>query len=319
MGVLEGKKEMVKKQLPKKTTTFKEATEIYMSSRAFADLKGSTQIDYERHLKHACMTKVEGRSLGSYQLRAIKVRHMVEAYEQWYAISPRTSQYRKAVVSVCWRHMMRLDAVQHDPVSLVRTKSAQPRRTVWSRAQVMQFLDTAYSDFKWRSIGLIFHMAYEWGQRVGDMRLLKWDNINLQDKRVDFQQSKRLAEVHLPISNPLAAMLERQQQDFGFQEYVAPRVTPRNGKYSPYNRNEVPILVKQVREAAGLPDNLYASDLRRTVVTELMEAGVDDGNIMQVTGHKSYASMLPYRVNTLRGATKALQSRGNYGDVYDED
>ena len=43
---------------------------------------------------------------------------------------------------------------------------------MWTPDQVKLFLDTAYSDFKWRSIGLIFHMAYEWAQRVGDMRNL---------------------------------------------------------------------------------------------------------------------------------------------------
>lgn len=310
---------MVKKKLPNKTTTLKEAVEIYMTSQAFSDLKGSTQIEYERHLMAACNTKVEGRLLGSYQLRAMKVRYIMDAYEQWYILSIRTAQYRKAVLNVCWRYMMRLDAVQHDPISVIRAKSAPPRRKVWSRDQVIQFLDAAYSDFNWRSVGLIFHMSYEWGQRVGDMRLLQWDSVNLDEARVDFRQSKRMAEVHLPISKSLTAMLKKQKEDFGFQQYVAPRVYPRNGVYSAYGRNEVPEIARRIRKAAGLPDDLKLSDLRRTVVTELMEAGVDDGNIMQVTGHKSYNSMLPYRINTLSGATKALQSRGNYGELYDED
>ena len=34
-------------------------------------------------------------------------------------------------------------------------------------------LDAAYGDFSTRNIGLIAHMAYEWCQRVGDMRLLR--------------------------------------------------------------------------------------------------------------------------------------------------
>ena len=52
-------------------------------------------------------------------------------------------------------------------------------------------------------------------------------------------------------------------------------------------------------------------DLRRTAVTEMMEAGVDLAGIMQVTGHKNVASIKPYMVNTFSGASKALAARGN--------
>ena len=55
-------------------------------------------------------------------------------------------------------------------------------------------------------------------------------------------------------------------------------------------------------------------DLRRTAVTEMMEAGVDLVGIMQVTGHKSMNSVRPYMVNTFSGASKALAARGNGDD-----
>ena len=67
-----------------------------------------------------------------------------------------------------------------------------------------------------------------------DMRSLKWDNINFEERRLDLEQSKKRAEVHLPININMYRMLEQQYKDFGFQEYVAPHPYPRNGGYIIY-------------------------------------------------------------------------------------
>ncbi len=66
-------------------------------------------------------------------------------------------------------------------------------------------------------LGLIIHMAYEWCQRLGDMRLLQWDNLNMDDRKLYLEQSKRRAEVCLPIEDDLYEMLVQQKEDFGFQ------------------------------------------------------------------------------------------------------
>jgi integrase len=207
----------------------------------------------------------------------------------------------------------------HNPISLVETITPEPRRVHWTREQVSIFLDTAYSDFRWRSIGLIVHMAYDWGQRVGDVRLLTWDKLDLDQCRIDMVQSKRNAEIHLPISQGLCSMLRQQKEDFGFQDYVAPRVKPRAGAYTPYDKEEISSLINTLLDEANLPHELTAMDLRRTAVTEMMEGGVDLVGIMQVTGHKNTASVKPYMVNTFSGASKALAARGAKDGVREEE
>ncbi len=152
-------------------------------------------------------------------------------------------------------------------------------------------------------------MAYDWGQRIGDMRVMTWNTLDLDQCRLDLTQSKRNAEVHLPISNGLCEMLKQQKEDFDFQEYVAPRVKPRAGAYTPYDKGEISLLINEVLDEANLPRELTAMSLRRTAVTEMMEAGVDLVGIMQVTGHVNPASLKPYMVNTLAGATTALDKR----------
>ena len=229
--------------IPKASATLQEIVDFYAKSPAFARLAATTQKDYDTQLAAVCSTVVEGKRLGAYRHKSIKVRHLTQAYESWLSVGVRTANYRKSVLSVAWKHSMRHDLMTHDPVSLLETKSGQPRRVLWSRDQVQTFLSTAYGDFRWRSIGLIVHMAYDWGQRVGDMRVLQWDKLDLTQCRMDLTQSKRNAEIHLPISKGLCDMLRQQKKDFGFQDYVAPRVRPRAGAYSPYDKVEIGIII----------------------------------------------------------------------------
>lgn len=299
---------------PKQSATLQEIVDYYLASPEFRRLAGSSQRDYENNLLFVCNTVVDGKRLGDYRNKFIKVSHLNEAYEQWLNKGVRTANYCKACLSAAWKHAMRYDVMQHNPVHLIKTVSNSTRRVRWSREQVAQFLDVAYSDFRWRSIGLIVHMAYDWGQRVGDMRLLRWSALDLDQCRMDLTQSKRNAEIHLPISKGLCNMLRQQKEDFGFQEYVAPRIKPRAGAYTPYDKLEISSLINEVKAEAKLPRELTAMDLRRTAVTEMMEGGVDLAGIMQVTGHKNIQSVKPYMVNTFSGASKALAARGNNED-----
>jgi len=156
-------------------------------------------------------------------------------------------------------------------------------------------------------------MAYEWCQRLGDMRLLKWDNFDMSKRRVHIEQSKRRAEVFLPISDELFKMLEQQKEDFDFQEYVAPRPMPYRGRFLPYSEFVLPKFAKRIMSKANLPSDLRLSDLRRTGTTEMVEAGVDITQIMAVTGHSHPQSVQPYIKNTFDSANNALTKRQNYG------
>ena len=297
--------------IPKHTCTLEELCNFYSNSDVYGRLSSSSQKDYDNHLSATLITPVEGKMLREYRCKNLKVRHMQQAYDKWLQVGTRTANYRRSVLSAAWKHAMRHDVLIHNPISLVHTLSEKPRRVHWTREQVYIFLDTAYSDFRWRSIGLIVQMAYDWGQRVGDVRLLTWDSLDLNQCRMDLTQSKRNAEVHLPISQGLCSMLRQQKEEFGFQEYVAPRVKPRAGAYTPYDKEEISLHINKILEEANLPKELTAMDLRRTAVTEMMEGGVDLAGIMQVTGHQNTASVKPYMVNTFSGASKALAARGD--------
>ena len=119
----------MKQQIPKQSAKLLEIAEFYLNSEAFKRLKAKTQKDYESHLKAIVNTVVEGKALGVYHNKNIKVRHLTAAYEQWLQSGVRSANYRKSILSTCWKHSMRYDVMVHDPVALVKTQKTD-RRTI---------------------------------------------------------------------------------------------------------------------------------------------------------------------------------------------
>ena len=97
-----------------------------------------------------------------------------------------------------------------DPFAKIKRKRNQQRKVVWTHGEVNKFLDVAYSDFEYRNIGLIVH-GIRVVQRLGDMRNLTWDCLDLKNQQLSLEQSKRRAQVFLPISDNLNAMLLEQK------------------------------------------------------------------------------------------------------------
>tara|TARA_B110000459_G_scaffold118797_1_gene131047 strand:- start:126 stop:566 length:441 start_codon:yes stop_codon:yes gene_type:complete len=141
------------------------------------------------------------------------------------------------------------------------------------------------------------------------MRLLQWEQYDLETGILTLEQSKRGAEVTLPTSVGLQAMLRKQHTDFGFQKWIAPRPRPVGSLYQPYSMRGLSVQAKIVREASGISDKLQIRDMRRTGTVEMVDAGVDLPQIMSVTGHANPASVKPYMKNTLKSSSMAMQAR----------
>ena len=114
-----------------------------------------------------------------------------------------------------YNYAIQMEHAEQNPFGKIKRKTAKQRKMVWSHGEVNKFLDVAYSDFDYRNVGLIIHMAYEWCQRLGDMRNLRWENLDLDKQQLTLEQSKRRADVFLPITDNLTAMLKEQKADFG--------------------------------------------------------------------------------------------------------
>ncbi len=272
--------------------TVQQLVDKYYTSNDYSMLRDRTKKDYQYFLGVMC------DSFGDVNFDKLSSKQAKHAYEEWVVRGISFANHICTVSSIVYRYAIDMEYATVNPFASVRRKTPPQRKVVWTEEDVRQFLDTAYSEFHWRSIGLIVHMAYDWCQRLGDMRLLTWDNFNFGERKLYLEQSKRRAEVTLPIEDDLLEMLVQQEQDFGFQQYVVPRTMPVGGEYHPYSIERLSKAGRAVMREAGLSEELRLMDLRRTGTTQMVEAGVPMGQIMSVTGHTNPKSEKPSMKNT---------------------
>ena len=289
---------------------FKTAVNKYLNTRQFASLSPSSQKNYEYNLTAFCRMSIMGRTLGNINVNNIKTPLCIEIYDTWEAeTSTSNANHCARVFSVLMNYLMSLDIIPYNPMARVKKRTSTPRSVVWTHDQVMLFLDTAFTKFEWRSIGLIVLMCYEWGQRPVDIRNLQWDSIDLDQRKVTITQSKRGATVELPIPDNLFDMLVEQKKDLDFQPYVVPYHRPQDNAYRPLTIIQMSTLLAEVKATVGLPDELRVGDLRKTAIVQMIESGVDHLAIQSVSGHKSVASLNPYNKFSFKTAKNALDRR----------
>lgn len=286
-----------------KSATVSGLVDHYLQSKDFLMLREKTQKDYKYCLSILC------DSLGHEKFATLSGAKAKAAYDAWLDRGVSLANHVSVASTRVFNYAIELDVASSNPFKRFKRKGSKQRTVVWTHDYVVRFLDTAYSHFKYRNVGLIVHMAYEWAQRIGDMRMLKWDSIDFNSKQLKLEQSKRSSLVYLPIGDNLLTMLKQQRDEFGFQQYVVPSPHAIAGGYKPYTVYRVSRVGKEIMKAAGLPDELLLMDLRRTAVTQMVDAGVPITQIMSVTGHQSMQSVRPYMKHTLASATSALSKR----------
>ena len=286
-----------------KMVSINDLVQLYYRSNDFDMLRDTTKNDYKYFLG------VVSASVGNEKFTGFTSRKAKWAYEEWVRRGVSFANHVATCASRVFNYAVEMEYAMQNPFTSIKRKPEIKRKVVWKHEDVLKFLDVAYSDFTTRNIGLIIQMTYEWGQRIGDMRTLEWEDIDFDDKVLTLEQSKRRAEVFLPISDDLMSMLHEQHKDFGFQRYVAPHVTPTRGVFYPYAMQRFSKNGRAVMRKAGLSERLRLMDLRRTGVVQMVDKGVPLTNIMAVTGHANVASVKPYLKNTYTAANNALTQR----------
>ena len=292
----------------------------YLASDAYKALAPLTKQGYALAFKHWLEKgTVGGRRLGRIKISNLDAITCQKIYDIMAKVSVSNANNCLAVFRLLFSYATRNGYCQFNPFKAVKKQTTKPRRVTWERQHVRAFLNVAYSNWKTRSVGLIVHMAYELAQRSTDMRLIKWADYDAAKGVLVVVQSKRCSRVELPVSKGLQQMLEQQAKDFDWQQYIAPSLR-RDGKQGllPYNLHSFNKAATALMEQSNLPEHLTVRDLRRTAITEMVEAASPLPNIMAVTGHASLQSLTPYVKNTLRSASVA-QTMRNYPEYLMEE
>ena len=113
---------------------------------------------------------------------------------------------------------------------------------LWTRAEVVAFLQHSYSKFEYRNVGVIAQIVYE-----------------LQPPRLEFKDIFEWTwdDVDDSWCANLLHTLEQQKNDFGFQDYIAPQTKPIKGKYVPYTKFRFSKVARRIiNDAPTLRKNL---------------------------------------------------------------
>lgn len=289
--------------------TFNVLMSHYLNTSHFNSLSPGTRVLYTNGFDRIAGTLVGNKLVGYMKLSEFNSQLCSKIYDKWVAEnSVPWANEKKRLWGVLFSHAMSLDLVNRNPMANVKAVHHDPETTIWTQQQVESFLDIAFSDFKYRPIGLLVLLCYEWGQRPVDIANLKWDNIDLGTDTIIIRQQKRGAVVQLPINEDIKTLLLKQKEDFDFQPYVLPYLRSDNA-WRPMTSGTWSSLASEVKALAGLPEELTVGALRKSAIMEMVEAGVDSTGIMQVSGHRNIQSLNPYMKHTRAGAKRALDAR----------
>jgi integrase len=119
--------------------------------------------------------------------------------------APKTVNADLKAVKAVMRAAKRDGYVVEDPGEFVETvrKSSERQRRAFTIAQLQSVLELA--DPEWKS--LIRFGVYT-GQRLGDLAVLSWDNVDLVRSEIRFRTRKTAKQMIIPVAGPLRSHIE---------------------------------------------------------------------------------------------------------------
>lgn len=127
----------------------------YYSSYDYRNLRPETQKQYQYFIGVMENTQVEGKPLCQYDVDKITTRIAKVSYNEWCEQGLHMANHVISATRIVFNHGVRMELCLLNPFANVRKRATERRKTVWSREQVQMLLDTAYSDFSTRNLGLI--------------------------------------------------------------------------------------------------------------------------------------------------------------------
>lgn len=224
------------------------------------------------------MMKTMNTEIGNYNLESITHTKVDEVYNRLQtSASLHRAVYSCKVMSKIWNRAIRQGYITYNPFSSMALPKLQSRPTRWTIDQI----DSLYAETVSRripSLGLLVLMCFDLCQRPGDIRKLKFNNIN--DGWVSFIQEKTGTNMTIKLTDRLISLLYSLTPDSDDDFIIKYEVTNR-----PYNSRLYAKLVQDIRTDLGLPDDIQMRDLRRTGLTELGENGATEDEIRSISGH----------------------------------
>lgn len=300
-----------------KSVSVKALIEAYFQSPRYAKVSAKTKQNYNKTIERLEKLKLyDGKSLIQYKANKVTYKtvdylHVILAQ----TLKPATIKFTFSVLSVIWENAMRQYLVGANPWLRNQVRVDNQRDITWTKEQIDKAYQTAL-DNNYDVLALYILFAYETAQRPwADLRNLKWDNIKGSDTGyvIDFVISKTNTHMVLPVSKRLEEEIDKlvlsRANDLSKNFYV---FVDKTGQRP--TGNAILGTFVRLKKLAGLPEDLQFRDIRRTALTELVEAGATRDELRSIGGWKSDTVIPRYARIRYATAVNGMQKRwGNVG------
>ena len=236
-------------------------------------------------------------------------------------LTPSTANIMVKVIRTALNQALRdgfIDTNEANKVTLIKRHEKANRRP-FSLREIQRLLNAA--DFEWQ--GIILCGLYT-GQRLTDIALLTWENLDLVNAQLTFQTRKTNRSMALPLAKQLKEYFDKIPAGDDPKAPLFPSAyarRTRNNNAGPLSNQFNKVMVK-----AGLADHkshqstgkgrtskrklneLCFHCLRHTATSMLKNAGVSDAVARDIIGHESEAISRQYTHIDMPAKRKAIES-----------
>ncbi|WP_340104158.1 tyrosine-type recombinase/integrase [Rhodohalobacter sp. 8-1] len=281
--------EKTKKNVTKKT--FGEVISSYKEKHV-SQLKESTQLDYKRRIKHLISgdgankkTKSRGFDPERY-IKDIKRSEVIDYLHEIAKSSPTQAKRLQAILSGIFKFAKDREWVDFNIAREITLKKRVAKDNKWqNRPFNDQELKILWKEFDNHNepIGSLFKMLTILGQRSGETRLMKWQDLNLKERYwfITSPDTKNKNSTYVPLPDKAIEILTALKNRKLNKTYVFP---------SPVKKDK-PIYglqkaASRIGEKTSVND-FNAHSLRTTVTTRLAELNISPQVLSKVLNHKN--------------------------------
>ena len=169
-------------------------------------------------------------------------------------------------------------SIQNPCELITMPKPSKPRDRVVSRDELMMLLSAMSPQ-----MALITELAYETAMRRSEILRLTPHDLHLEDRFLCVVDGKE-GDRDVPLTKRAVELLRESLTG----------ISDRNARIYPVAAYSVTQAVRRAREAVGLDSDVRFHQLRHSRITEVARKGLNQAQIMMVSGHRDIRSVQRY-------------------------
>ena len=203
-------------------------------------------------------------------------------------------------------------------IGSLRLQAPEKKMLVLNEGQLRTLLNQARDvSHRWYPV---WAMAVYTGMRSGELFALKWENVDLENRKLHvcgswsskdgFKDTKSGDDRILEIAEPLIPLLNELKTHLAETEFVLPRIPA-------WCKGEQARVLRGFLKLLGLPEVRF-HDLRASWATLLLSKGVAPAKVMAMGGWKDMETMMIYMRKSgidIKGATDCLADLHSHTEI----